>query len=415
MIVHIIYHYRQFVIVATKEVIRNIYLDRLLEFKDHVNLVKIITGVRRCGKSTLMGQYINRLKNDGITSERILYLNLESANYKEIENHEDLIEFTYHRLPKKERSYLFLDEIQRVDQWEKAVNSLMVDRDVDIYITGSNAHLLSSELSTYLTGRYVSVNMFPLSFKEYCELHSDLKFSEEELFDRYIRYGGFPGIDIGLSEMSIHTSLSDLYASILYWDVMARGEIRNRPELDKLTSYLMMNIGNPISINSIVKGIGNIRRETVERYLNLLEESYVIYRADRFDLKSTVLSPTPKYYSIDTGIRNASLIYKDEDYGRLMENVVYLELLRRGYAVQVGKYGSEEIDFAARKGMGGWEYFQVSYSIKSEETRKREFRPLRELNNSFPKTVITTDHRMSSVTEDGIKHVHIINWLLEQD
>jgi predicted AAA+ superfamily ATPase len=392
-----------------KQVIRKKYLEFLESFKDDTRFVKIITGVRRCGKSTLMLQFMERLRSAGM--ENILYVNFEDMRFSEIGTYKDLNQYIRSNIDPKVHTYVFFDEVQRVKEWERSINGLMVGYDADIYITGSNSFVLSSELSTYLTGRYVSVNMFPLSFSEYVELHSDGR-DVGLLFELYMRYGAFPAIDPFGEDRAVRTVLSDLYAAIVYRDIMSRGQIRDQADLDKVTKFLMINIGNPVSANSIAGSIGNIRRETVERYLGLLEGSYIIYRADRFDIKSTALAPTPKYYTVDTGLRNAPLGYRDEDLGRLLENIVYLELLRRGFTVQVGRYGDSEIDFVVRKPDGNTEYIQVAQSIRSENTRDRELRPLRALGNSFPKTVITTDQRLASTTEDGIRHVHAIEWLL---
>jgi predicted AAA+ superfamily ATPase len=395
-----------------QEVTRTEYLDELERFKDKKDLVKVITGVRRCGKSTLLHQFMRKLTESG--AERILLINFEDLEYSGIRTYEDFNEFLKKNIDPKEHTYVILDEIQRVSGWERSVNGLMTGFDVDIYITGSNAFVLSSELSTFLTGRYVSIRMLPLSFSEYCELHSESKKDRGELFELYLRYGAFPYVDPFAGDRTARALLSDLYASIAYSDIMSRGQIRDRSDLDKVIMFLMFNIGNPMSSNSIAKSLGGIRRETVERYLRLLEESYMFYKADRFDLKSTVLSPFPKYYSVDPGLRNAPLGYRDEDRGRLLENIVFLELLRRGYVVRVGKYGNEEIDFTAMGPNGEMEYFQVTLSMLSEEVRTRELRPLRALNNSFPKTIISMDSRLPSVSQDGIKHIHIIDWLMKK-
>lgn len=395
-----------------KEVLRKDYLDSIDRFRDKKGFVKVITGVRRCGKSTLLRQFTEKLKASG--AEKIITMNFETIDFDHIRKYEDLNKFIKENVDPKEHTYLIMDEIQRVAEWERSVNGLLAGYDADIYITGSNAHVLSSELSTFLTGRYVTISMFPLSFSEYYELHSDIEKDESVMFDRYMRYGAFPWVDPFNDDRTIRVMLSDLYGSIAYNDVMYREQIRDRGDLDKVIRFLMINIGNPISSNSIAKSLGGIRRETAERYLKLLEEAYMFYKADRFDLKSTALSPTPKYYSVDTGLRNAPLGYRDEDRGRLMENIVYLELRRRGYIVRIGKYGSGEIDFTATDPNGAVEYFQVTVSMMSDETRARELRPLKVLNDNFPKTVISTDSRLPSVTGEGIKHIHIIDWLLKR-
>lgn len=393
-----------------KDVLRRKYLDELERFKDNTNFIKVITGVRRCGKSTLMSQFRDELKRSG--HQNIVFINFEDIEYDDINNYLDLNRYIKENIDRETRTYVFLDEIQRVEGWERSINGLMTGYDADIYLTGSNAHILSSELSTFLTGRYVTINMFPLSFSEYCEFHSDMRYSDEMLFDLYLRYGAFPLIDPKADERVIRAILSGTYTSIIHNDVISRGQIRDVGDLDRLVKFMMINAGNPISINAISKSMGKTTHETVDRYIRLLEESFLLYKVDRYDLKSTAFSPTPKYYSVDTGLRNISLGYKDEDRGRLLENIVCLELLRRGNTLRVGKYGDNEIDFAATDNNGNTEYFQVTLSMKSDEVRERELRSLRAPNDSFPKTVLSTDSRIPSITKDGIRHIHVIDWLL---
>ncbi|MDR2846616.1 MAG: ATP-binding protein [Candidatus Methanoplasma sp.] len=392
-----------------KDVLRTKYLDFLSEFKDDTDVIKVICGVRRCGKSTLMHQFIERLKASGVDAKNIIFMNMESAEFDDIKDQADLKKYFKERIG-KERTYVMLDEIQRVEKWEVAINSLAVDFDADIYITGSNAYLLSSELSTYLTGRYVSINMLPLSFAEYTELHSDRGADKYELFELYLKYGAFPMIDPFESEMKVKVRIVDLYRSIVYRDIAFRDEIKNIAELERVTKFMMFNIGNPISANKIANSLGGIHRNTVENYLKLLEESYILYRADRYDIKSTALSPSSKYYSVDTGIRNAPLNYKNEDYGRLLENLVYLELVRRGDPVYVGKYGDSEVDFTVRTS-DGYAYYQVTRSMNDDHTSDRELRPLKAIRDNYPKTVISTDV-LKADFEGGIKHIHIIDFLM---
>ncbi|MCL2149261.1 MAG: ATP-binding protein [Methanomassiliicoccaceae archaeon] len=393
-----------------KEVVRKGYLEELRLFKDKKDIVKVITGVRRCGKSTVMRQFIEELRGAG--EDGIVSVDFEDFSFDFIKGHEDLNRYLKDNIDPQKRTYVFLDEIQRVEGWERSVNGLLASLDVDVYISGSNAHVLSSELSTFLTGRYVQIKMLPLSFSEYCEMHSDKSGDPHELFALYTRYGAFPHIDPFADDRATRALLSDLYSAIVYNDILSREEVRGQPGLERLTRFLMINIGNPVSANSIAKSMGGMAYETVDRYLRLLEGAHLFYRADRFDLKSSALAPTPKYYSVDTGLRNAPMGYVREDLGRLLENIVYLELLRRGYGVRVGRYGDKEIDFAAVNRRGEPEYFQVALSTLSEGVAAREHLPLRALNNSFPKTVISMDERLPSVTRDGIRHVHIVDWLL---
>jgi len=309
------------------------------------------------------------------------------------------------------RSYVFLDEVQRVPEWERSVNALMVDVDADIYITGSNSKLLSSELTTYLTGRYVRIDMLPLSFSEFCELHSDAGKDVHRLFDMFMEYGGFPGVDPMRGDDAVRSSLRDLYSSIVLWDVVSRGNIKNIQELDRLMKHMMINAGNPVSVRGLSNDMGGIHRDTVDRYLGLMEDAYILYRADRYDLKGTALHPSPKYYPVDQGLRNMALDYDLSDIGRVLENIVYLELIRRGLRVTVGKWDAKEIDFVA-VGNGKKEYFQVCYDINLEDTREREFSPLRSVRDSFPKNVLVMNPSKGYVTQDGINVINVIDWLL---
>jgi predicted AAA+ superfamily ATPase len=381
----------------------------LEEFKDDTEVIKVICGVRRCGKSTLMLQYVDLLIRSGVSEGDIVYMNLESMEFDDLKDGTDLKVHLRGRMGPG-RTYILLDEIQKVNGWETVVNALTIDFDADVYITGSNAHLLSTELTTYLTGRYVSINMLPLSFIEYAELHKGRAEDKYELFERYLKYGAFPGVDPFESERKIQVRLNDLYSSIVYKDVMSRGMVRDASELERVIRFMMFNIGNPLSSNKIANTLGGVHRNTVEGYLRLLEESCIMYRADRYDIRSTALSPSPKYYSVDTGLRNAPLKYTDEDYVRILENIVYLELIRRGCKVYVGRHGDSEVDFAV-KTSGGFEYYQVTYSMKDDRVKERELKPLRSIRDSYPKTVISTDE-MKADFEGGIKHVHKIDILM---
>lgn len=396
-----------------KLVERSEYLEKLEMFRDDTNFIKVIMGVRRCGKSTLLDQYMERLKGLGVREDEILRMNLESAEFDHIEDYRDLKEYIYPRVPKNGRFYIFLDEIQRVKEWEKIANALMVDTEADIYITGSNSQLLSTELSTYLTGRYISIRMLPLSFKEYRELRGNGR-NDNEVFEDYMKYGGFPAINPAGGETSVVSMLQDLYNSVVYQDVVSRGNIRNTGELERLVKYMMFNIGNPTSLRNISEE-SSINRSTVERYLDLLEEACIVYKANRFDLKSTALNPTPKYYAVDTGLRNISIGFPSADKGRVLENIVYLELLRRGYRVTVGKWDSKEVDFVVDKLTVGREYFQVCYNVYQEETQNRELTPLKLIQDNFPKTILTMNAGKPSVTKDGILVKDVMRWLLNED
>ena len=391
-----------------KDILRKDALNFLTEFRDDTELIKIISGVRRCGKSTLMAQYIEMLKGAGIREENIVHINLESSEFTKISCGMELQDLVKERMGAG-KNYVLIDEIQMIEGWETAINALRVDTNSDIYLTGSNSKLLSSELSTYLTGRYVSIELLPLSFKEYLEFNGNGK-DRYEMFRKYLTYGAFPMLDPYDSDEKIRAILDGLYTSVIYKDVISRGEVRDSAVLEKIVRFMMANIGNPTSANNISKEL-HLDRKTVERYMRLLEEVFVMYRVDRYDIKSTYLNPTPKYYSVDTGLRNLSTGHSLEDHGRLLENVVYLELRRRRYKVRVGRYGDKEVDFSVMT-PSGQVYYQVTRSMTDETVMKRELDPLGKIDDNHPKIVISED-RINENFKNGIKHVNIIDWLLD--
>ena len=391
-------------------VIRKGYLSELSSFRDNTDFVKVITGVRRCGKSTLLQQFIDMLKADGVKENEIINISLEDPEYLLIRNEADLAAVVFRKLPKGKRCYVFIDEIQRADGWERVVNSLMSGTDADIYITGSNAHILSSDLTTYLAGRYVTIEMLPLSFAEWKELRGK-DIDDATAIRRYMTYGGFPAVDPSMGDGPVKTVLRDLYASIVKWDIAERGQIRNIEEMDRLMVYLMHNICNPMSLNNIVEGLG-ASRELVDRYLSMMKEAFVIYRADRYDMPTSTLNPSPKYYAVDAGLREMAIGFTQKDAGRVLENIVYLELRRRGNAIQIGRFGVKEVDFVASPSTGGREYYQICLSMTDESTAERELGVLRSIRDSFPKTILTMDPVVKHVTEDGINVVYVVDWLI---
>lgn len=391
---------------------RPAYMSQIEAFRDDRGHVKVVTGIRRCGKSTLLIQFIEKLKAEGVSENEMLLINLESSKFDNINDHKELNAYLKDRVPAKGRFYLFLDEIQRVKDWEKTVNALMVDTEADIYITGSNAHLLSTDLTTYLTGRYVEVKMLPLSFREYTELRGNGR-KVEEIFKEYFEFGGFPGIDPARGRQAVSVMFDDLYTSVIYRDMTSRGKIRKPEELEKLITYLMLNIGNPIESARISKEL-HINPRTVERYLSVAQGACMFYRADRYDLKSTVFSPTPKYYAVDPGLRNNAVGMASKDRGRVLENIVFLELRRRGYGIIVGKYDSKEVDFVTEKN-GLKAYWQVCLGYYGDDAETRELAPLRAIKDNNPKTVILMDYSGNTVTGDGIRELGITDFLLAED
>lgn len=392
-----------------KTVERSVYMSELKRLRDDTGHIKVLTGVRRCGKSTLLIQFMEKLKKDSVSDNEMLLINFESSEFDFISDYRDLNAYLNENVPRKGRFYLFLDEIQRVKDWEKSVNALMVDTEADIYITGSNAHLLSTDLATYLTGRYVEIRMLPLSFKEYMELRGNGR-SPEETFREYFDFGGFPGINPALGEQAVSSMLSDLYASIVFRDIVERGNVRKPEELGRMITYLMLNIGNPIESTVMARELHmNIR--TVERYLTTIQAACLFYRADRYDLRSTALSPTPKYYTVDPGLRNNTVGMASKDKGRVLENIVYLELKRRGYNVIVGKWDSKEVDFVTEKN-GKKAYWQVCLGYHDDQTEERELAPLRQINDNLPKTVILMNGQGITTSRDGITELGITDFLL---
>lgn len=390
------------------EVQRRIYLDRLESGKDRPDTVKVVTGMRRCGKTVLMRQFMDRLRSSGVPDVRIAYLNFESRTLAHVEGWEGILDEISARTDTSGRIYVFLDEVQRIPGWERAVNSLQTDFDADVYITGSNAYLLSSDLATYISGRYMELRMLPLSFAEFLELHPG---DEEDRFMQYIRTGSIPSVDPDADEAFERDHLIGLFSTVLLKDVLRNIDNGDASILEDVTRFLYSNIGNITSCNNIAGAIGRSNRD-VRKYLDALSKAFLIHKAERYDIRGKKLLDTlEKYYVSDTGMRNAVLgISSREDVSRQIENIVYLELLRRGYEVCVGKYGDTEVDFTARRG-DDVEYYQVALSMLSDETYSREVRPLRLIRDSRPKTVLSMDRFLTDIP-DGIRHENLISWLL---
>ena len=393
---------------------RSNYLNQLIEVKD-LNLIKVITGVRRCGKSTLLLQYKDYLLENDIKESDILYMSFESAEWYEIKNYKDLynyIKSKYHNT----KIYLLLDEVQNVEDWEKAVNSLLVDINCDIYITGSNAYLLSSELTTLLAGRVYTINMYPFSFSEYLQINSNSQ-NKYQLFNDYLKFGGMPMlINMNDNERLKTNYLSDIKDVVLKKDIIARNKIKDVVFLDNLLRYMSTVIGtliNPSSISDFMKKNGsNIDNETVDKYLKMIENAYFIYRVPRYELKGKQLLKTQgKYYFVDNGLKNILSGFSSYDTGSSYENIVYMELLRRGYEVYVGKYNDLEIDFVAVS-PNERIYYQVTRSLLSEDVETRETRSLLAINDNYKKVILTMDVAYNKTIE-GIEVKNIVDFLLE--
>ena len=429
---------------------RDIYLNRLISFQD-TEPVKVITGIRRCGKSSLLKLMQRHLLETGILPQQIVSMNFESMEYRDM----DVQAFYNHvkgKIQPGKRMYLFFDELQRLDQWEDAINSFRVDFDCDIYITGSNAYLLSSEYSTYLSGRHVEIKMLPLSFKEFLDFHGyeirdrkapggEMKKRAydaegepaewEELFEAFMHYGGMPGIaDIGLVQDRTLTLLDGIYSTVVVRDILERERRRGQRQitdpvlLRKIILFLADNIGNNTSFMSISNTLvsermledrakqGKPATQTIAAYVNALKEAYLFYEIKRFDVKGKEeLKTLGKYYIVDIGLRNYLLGYRDVDTGHMIENVVYFELLRRGYDVAVGKVGAQEIDFIATNDHEKI-YFQVTDDMTAESTRQRELAPLKLVRDNYRKVILAMNTN-STASVEGIEIIRLIDFLTE--
>lgn len=396
---------------------RKEYLDELIRWKD-LDLIKVVTGIRRCGKSTLFELFINYLKNNGVKSNQIIHINLEDADY-DFKNYKELYSFISNKINNEDKFYVFLDEVQNVSGFQKAVDSLYIKKNVDVYITGSNAFLLSGELATLLSGRYVEIKMLPLSFKEYSSAFNSNNYYQ--LFLEYMRNGGMPGnINILKSNVNdLDKYLDGIFSTIVYKDIMARNNITDKLLLESVIKYIFDSIGSPISVKKISdtltsKGLST-SNHTVENYITAFLESYLIYKIERFDVKGkNLLARDYKFYAVDPGLRSYLLGKKaDSDMGHILENIVYLELLRRGYKVYVGKVDDLEIDFVAEN-RDGLKYYQVALSVRDENVLKRELRSLQKTGDHYPKVLLTLDMDLET-DYDGITKVNVVDWLLKDE
>lgn len=427
---------------------RDLYLNKLISFMD-TEPVKVVTGIRRCGKSSLLKLMVEHLKNIGIGDEQIVEMNFESNAYKEMTSN-DVYSYVKNKCGGK-RMYLFFDEIQRIPDWEDAINSFRVDFDCDIYVTGSNAYLLSSEYSTYLSGRCVEIKMLPLSFKEFIDFNwfelrtvksafggdkkvvldaSGIQYGLDEVFEAYIRFGGMPGIaEVGMEQDRAFTLLDGIYSTVVVRDILEREKRRGQRQITdallmkKVVMFLCDNIGSSISASSIGKTLvneglmeegkrnGKPSTHTIQAYIEALLEAYFFYGIKRFDIKGKeYLKTLGKYYVVDIGLRNYLLGIRDRDRGHILENVIYIELIRRGYDVAIGKIGNAEIDFIATKTREKL-YVQVTESMMSEVVRERELAPLQKVDDNYDKIILTMDS--GEMSYNGIRQINIIDWLLE--
>ena len=429
---------------------RDRYLKKLIGLQD-TEPVKVITGIRRCGKSSLLKLMIQHLRETGIGQEQIVEMNFESHDFRSMTS-DEVYHYVKERAVPGKRMYLFFDELQRIDAWEDAVNSFRVDLDCDIYITGSNAYLLSSEYSTYLSGRCVEIKMLPLSFREFLDFHNfevretisalggthrqvfdknGERYDLREVFDAYMRFGGMPGIaDIGLDQEKALSLLEGIYSTVVVRDILEREKRRGQRQitdsalLRKIVLFLADNIGSSVSVSSIGNTLmneglledgkrkGTPSTHTVQAYIAALLESYFFYEIKRFDIKGKeYLRTLGKYYIVDIGLRNFLLGFRNRDSGHAIENVVYFELLRRGYDVAIGKIDNQEVDFIATTADDKL-YIQVTESMQSEDVRKRELAPLQKIRDNYEKIVLSLEPGLD-VSYDGIKSLNLVDWLLD--
>ena len=404
---------------------RKEYLDRLNQWRDE-QVIKVITGIRRCGKSTLLLQYQECLKANGVSEDQIVSVNFEELEYEELQDYRKLYSYLKNRLCERKKTYIFLDEIQKVPSFEKVVDSLYVKPDVDIYITGSNAYMLSGDLATLLTGRYVEIKMLPLSFKEYLQITGT---DQDRGLAEYMRNGGLPYIAVmDRTQEKVEIYLEGIYNTVIVKDIEDRQARKEKnPDKRKITDILLLKtiarylasiVGTPVSIRSITDYLTSNGRKispnTVGDYVEALTESFIFYSAERFDIVGKqLLKASRKMYIVDLGLRNHILPRRQYDLGFSLENIVYFELLRRGYRVMIGKVGSTEVDFVAEK-QGTYTYFQVTADMTAKETFDREMKPLMNIRDNYEKIVLTGD-RLTIGNYDGIQVRNLPDWLLGKE
>lgn len=391
---------------------RQEYMQKLIQWKDR-QVIKVVTGVRRCGKSTLLLMFREFLEKNGVDSKKCISINFEDLRYEELKDYHKLYAYIMEHVTEEGRYYIFLDEIQLVPDFQKAVDSLYLRENVDLYLTGSNAAMLSGELATMLSGRYVEIRMLPLSFREYYELVGG---DRKEAFNAYYRKGGFPYAALLQEDAVRRDYLMGIYNTVLLKDIVERKRIADVPLLEGIIRFLADNIGNVVSVKKISDSLTSDGRKTtamtVDGYVQALKDAFILYEANRYDVKGKqYLRSLEKYYLVDIGLRSLLLGERVRDVGRILENIVYLELLRRGYRVSVGKVDTLEVDFVAESGDERI-YYQVSASVLDPATYDREFRPLKRIHDNYPKYVLSMDDL--PMGEDGIRQMNIIDFLLEQ-
>lgn len=403
-----------------KNIERKEYLDFLIRSKDK-QIIKVISGIRRCGKSTLFELYSDYLLKNEVLPEQIISINFEDLDYEEYTDYRKIYKYITDKLISDKKNYIFLDEIQHVEHFEKAVDSLFIKPNTDIYITGSNAYFMSGELATVLSGRYIELKMLPLSFKEYCsglEIYNTEPITMLQKYNKYLLESSFPyTLELEGNKKNIKEYLEGIYNSIILKDVITRVKVGNPLLLESVIKFLFDNIGNLLSSNKIANTLTSLGRKTdyktVEKYIKGLTDSLILYEVKRYDIKGKqLLANLSKYYIVDIALRQLLLTNKSTDMGHILENIVYLELLRRGYEVYVGVFKNTEVDFVAVNNEE-INYYQVSLTVLDENTLARELKPLQEISDNYSKYLITLDEILPNSNYDGIKRVNAIEWLLD--
>ncbi len=395
--------------------IRKSYLDKLIQYRDN-DFIKVITGVRRSGKSSLLALFKEYLLNQGVEAKQIIEINYEKFQFDDLKEGSSLHVYLNEIKVNGKRMYFLIDEVQELSEWAKVINSLRVSFNADIYVTGSNSRMFSGEHLTYLSGRYIEIKVFPLSFKEFLDFKGYEEQKAEDYFNEYLRIGSFPAVSLAGQQELVEAILSGLFDSIFTRDIILRGNIRDEGSFYKVAKFVFENIGNSTSANAIkntmISSGHKITSDTVDNYLQLMCDAHMLYQCERYDIRGKErLKTNGKYYVVDTGLRNKLIGYRQGNLGHVIENIVFLQLLRLGYEVNVGKNMSYEVDFIAVKGLHRL-YFQVSLSALDELTYEREMNSLLKINDQYPKYLITMDK--IDLSKDGIMHVNLFDFLLEK-
>lgn len=404
----------------TKNISRKNYIWQLEKLKDK-HIIKVVTGLRRSGKSTLLSMFTEQLIASGVLANRVQQYNFEKPIFPEDYTWRDIYREILSKTDKEKMNYIFLDEPQQIPEFERLIDALYVETHIDLYVTGSNAYFLSGEIATLLSGRYITIHVLPFSFAEFVESQKDTTLNKYELFNLYLYETSLPqGVLLRNQGADIQNRyIQDVYSTIVEKDIRQRYNIQNMRSFDNLSKFLMGVIGSAVSPNSIARAMKqdhkNIHHNTVEKYIEYLLNSYVFYQVDRFDIKGKQqLATQEKYYLVDIGFRNLKLgKFHYQDVGHILENIVYLELNRRGYQIWIGKIGEYEVDFIVKNIQNKFEYYQVTWSMSDPKTAEREIRPLKAIDDNYPKYIISTD--LVTTEMDGIEHINIVDWLLREE